>query len=501
MTGTWAVAVTAALAGVTAAPARSPRAAAGERFYRTGIGASGRPAAALLQTDIRSDSATLPCASCHLGSGFGSTEGGRVAPPLRWHRLSAAGSNSHGPRRGYDEQGAMRAVTDGVDSEGRPLSALMPRYQLDPRDRANLSAFLRSRGRPASPGVRDGHLTLAAVVTPDADPAQRRAMEAVLAEFRSHANPRRATTPHGPRRLSVDGTPEPVVPGYRDWTLSIWSLVGPPETWRRQLDARQAATPAFALVSGVGGATWEPVHRFCEERRIPCILPNVDAPPRADRAGWWSIYYSGGVGLEAEVMARSIHATARVAQVSRPGTAGAAGAARLRALRRVLDLDPASPLPEGVDAVVLWLPPAEARRHPAGGASGKAWLSATIAGSDAAFPGATVVRPWAFAADRGAGRDRFASWARARGLAPGDFRIQEQTFFACQLVGHALWHARDDLDREHVIELIEHTAGMDVFSASYPHLSFGTGQRFLSKGAYVTRPEEAPGRGAEWVVP
>ena len=49
------------------------------------------------------------------------------------------------------------------------------------------------------------------------------------------------------------------------------------------------------------------------------------------------------------------------------------------------------------------------------------------------------------------------------------------------------------------MELIEHTAGMEEFSASYTRLSFGPGQRFLSKGAYVVAPDA--GAEGEWVVP
>jgi len=37
----------------------------------------------------------------------------------------------------------------------------------------------------------------------------------------------------------------------------------------------------FALVSGLGGAEWGPVHRFCESQRIPCLLPNLETPPDA----------------------------------------------------------------------------------------------------------------------------------------------------------------------------------------------------------------------------
>jgi hypothetical protein len=376
----------------------------------------------------------------------------------------------------------------------------MPRFRLERRDRENLAAFLRSRDRAVSRGVRDGRLTLAAVVTPDADPGRRRAMEAVLAEFRSHDNFRRTSRSHGPRPLSADGTPEPEALGYRDWQLSVWELEGPPEGWRAQLETRQAATPVFALLSGLGGPTWAPVHRFCEDHRIPCILPNADAPPSSDPPGSWSLYYSRGVGVEAEVMARSIPPGATVAQVFRRGTVGAAGAAHLRRLRRVIDLEPGRAVPAGVDHLVLWLTPAELREY-SSGPSARLWISATTASSGPVPGAAILVEPYATEAERTARSGRFEAWARGRSLSRGDFRIQEQTFFACQLLGHALWHMHENLDQELLMEVLEHTTAMEAFSASYSHLSFGRGQRFLSKGAYVTSAPATAEARSEWVVP
>ena len=38
---------------------------------------------------------------------------------------------------------------------------------------------------------------------------------------------------------------------------------------------REAAT-------NLGGSTWEPVQRFCEEAELPCFFPNVEAPTGHD---------------------------------------------------------------------------------------------------------------------------------------------------------------------------------------------------------------------------
>jgi hypothetical protein len=169
-------------------------------------------------------------------------------------------------------------------------------------------------------------------------------------------------------------------------------------------------------------------------------------------------------------------------------------------VRGVANLEVGAPVPEGVDAVVLWDGAAEAARYAGGRA--KLWISGTCAGEAAAIPPtATLVQPHALAAEARARATRFEAWARARGVQRGEFRIQEQTFFACQLLAHALSHMRDDLDRELLVERIEHTSGMDLFSASYARMSFGPGQRFLSKGAYVTTAERSAAGAGEWVVP
>jgi hypothetical protein len=128
------------------------------------------------------------------------------------------------------------------------------------------------------------------------------------------------------------------------------------------------------------------------------------------------------------------------------------------------------------------------------------WISATTAGLEPAA-GATVVQPFALPPVLRARRGRFDAWARPRKLAAGDFRTQEQTFFAVQLLAHALAHMRDGLDQEYLMEILEHATRMADFSASYGRLSFGPGQRFLSKGAWVIAPGPGAASAPAWVVP
>src|SRR5258708_27501789 len=100
------------------------------------------------------------------------------------------------------------------------------------------------------------------------------------------------------------------------------------------MDGRFQGDAVFAVICGVGGREWAPVHRFCEREKVPCLFPNVQLPVVAE-GNFYPIYYSRGVLLEADLiraeLSLSSHATgqrARVLQIYRRGDIGesAAGA-------------------------------------------------------------------------------------------------------------------------------------------------------------------------------
>jgi hypothetical protein len=70
----------------------------------------------------------------------------------------------------------------------------------------------------------------------------------------------------------------------------------------------------MAVVSGIAGRTSAAVHRFCEQEQIPCLLPNVDLPVMGD-GDFYSVYYSAGVLLEAELMAVKLPDGGNVAEM------------------------------------------------------------------------------------------------------------------------------------------------------------------------------------------
>jgi hypothetical protein len=116
--------------------------------------------------------------------------------------------------------------------------------------------------------------------------------------------------------------------------LHVWELTGAPESWEAQLKAHVAAEPVFAVISGLGGRQWAPIHRFCEREALPCLFPNVQLPVVAE-GDFYPLYFSRGVLLEADLIRAELRVSARspgrrVFQIYRRGDIGESAAQALR---------------------------------------------------------------------------------------------------------------------------------------------------------------------------
>ena len=210
-------------------------------------------------------------------------------------------------RKPYTDETLARAIREGVDSEGRRLSTLMPRYALDDSDLAALISHLRSLDRRRVPGVSDTELRFATIITPDADPAKRRGMLDVLQHFFEDRN--------NTQRLPLSQNMMPSGNAFRvkgmfkvtrRWVLQVWEPTGPKSTWTAQLAQKFAAQPVFAVLSGLGGDDRTPVQAFCEQNAVPCLFPNVDLPPVDAEHEFYSLYFSRGVRLEADLIGQAL---------------------------------------------------------------------------------------------------------------------------------------------------------------------------------------------------
>lgn len=563
--------------------------AVGRRIYREGVLPSGKPLQGLGPANVTLSGKQAACATCHRRSGYGSSEGpievlsitgpalfgGRLAAgagpmsgaapsagsrltggtPAAMHAVANAAAASQAMRTqgeaaranavslrearlaafagsrqrpSYDDATLVRAIREGVGVTGNTMNPAMPRYALDPPALAALSAYLKTLSVQVSPGVEVDKVHFATVVQPGTDPARRRALVEVLQAYMQDRNlsqrseVRREET--GVVRLRRT---------YREWVLHVWELNGTSDTWGRQLEAYNAQQPVFALVSGLGRASWRPIHEFSERFELPCIFPQADVPVLADQ-DFYTVYLSKGMALEAQALAKFLHEAGErgpVMQVFRHEDAGTAGADAFRrawqtasgSAPKDLVLDAAAD--EGFwqklaaqaagGTLVLWLTPqdlANAKALTAATSTVKAvYLSSNLnAGprTGLAADGSGRVR-LVYAQDLPSARETRLElarrWLASKGIAPFDEKLQMNAYLAATVTGLVVSHAVDTYSRDYLMERMEHRLGTANEISMYPTLSLGPGQRYASKGSYIVQVGGADDRllkpVSDWIVP
>lgn len=515
------------------------RPSAAEPLYRSGLLPSGGPLQASRPAGAALQGADAACANCHRRSGLGSSEGRITIPPIAGPYLFIARGKSLEEQgvpfvdterlnhEAYTEETLTRAIRDGVGSDGKPFNYLMPRYRLDDATMAGLIDYLKGLRVKPAPGVTASELHFATIITPDADPVKRRGMLAVMNQYFIDKNNVAART-KAPTLYSSHATMFRV---ERRWRLHVWELHGAPATWEKQLRAHLAAQPVFAAISGLGGSNWAPVHRFCEGVGLPCLFPNVEAPAGGD-ADFYTVYFSRGVLLEAQLIARQLAedgaAPRRIVQVFRAGDVGETAARALQAARARTgqqlenhalkahgsphDLAAAlSEIGRG-DALVLWLRPEDLRalsEIPL--RTSQIWISGEMGGLEQApLPAAwrttaRIAYPVDLPGKRVVRVDYALGWFRIRKIPLLAQQVQVDTYLACGLVAETLSHMVDAFVRDYLIERIETALDHRVLTGYYPHLSLAPGQRFASKGGYLVRFAETAGAKvvpvSDWITP
>ena len=529
-----------ALCGAMKVP--SPLSGVGERLYREGQLSTGEP--------LRGERAGAPpllgrdaaCEQCHRRSGLGMVEGQIIIPPIAGRVLFAPGKRiapdsiahsdaTHLPatppnRIAYDESTLARAIRDGIGAAGHPLDYLMPRFDLDDASMHELIAYLRRLAPARVPGVTDSELQFATIVTPDAEPAARDGMLDVLEKYFAANN---AAYYGGGAQRASDGRS---VRLQRLWRLHVWRLSGAPETWEAQLDQRMHAEPVFAVVSGLGGKNWEPVHRFCERQAVPCLLPNVDLPVVA-ADDFYPVYFSQGVLLEAQLIAARLSQPppdaprVRIVQVFRRGDIGAAAAARLRAA-----LAPAAePVDHAIepgggpqqltqalrdvkagDVLVLWLRAADLKALPAPQPKNpEVYASGVMGGLEHAplSPAwrriARIAYPFELPDARSLRLNYALGWFHLERIPVVDERVQVDTYIACSVLAQTLSSMIGEYQRDYLVERVEAMLSSRLVDGYYSRLGLAPGQRYASKGGYLVRFADPAGvrvvADGNWIVP
>lgn len=138
----------------------------GKEIYLRGTSASGREIVGRIG-EIDVPASTVSCAGCHGMRGEGKTEGGITAGNLTWpHLLKPYGhthptGRKHGP---FSESSFIRAVVNGVDSDGNDLQVVMPRYRFSAEDMADLLAYVKRIDSDLDPGLTDSSIKIGLVL-------------------------------------------------------------------------------------------------------------------------------------------------------------------------------------------------------------------------------------------------------------------------------------------------------------------------------------------------
>jgi hypothetical protein len=526
----------------------------GRRLYWDGIGADGQPIKGKTQGDVDVSGAQFSCVNCHRPSGFGTSEGGNYVPPIigpvlfekrtanrnrmfkeLYQEVQPPGfwARVRQPRirPAYNEALLGRALRKGNDAAGRPFDPIMPRYDLTDEDVSNLAAFLKDLSAKIDPGVGEKDIHLATVIGPDADPAEVTAMMDTLNLFVIWMNKDTEGDTHNPT-FSPRYRSE-FIPAYRYWRLHVWQLEGDPSTWREQLEAYYKEQPVYATVSGLVNGPWDEIGKFCDDTRLPCVLPNTELPSPGENRYGYSIYFNRGLALEAEALVMHLGdadtAPARIVQLHGTGPRGTRPAnALIEAAGYQLDgteietvsydgtdgLSTALVKYGDAEMLVIWPDdPAAAMAvlAKADPTAAQIYLpSSTKDAAVAALPADLMARtriiwPYDKPDSYHPRKYRIRAWMHSRRLNVTHPRLQLQTYYALTMMQYGLLHSITDFQRDYLMEIIEHEAENELNPGTHPELGLGPGQRFASKGAFIAElaPDTRVGYRivSDWIVP
>jgi hypothetical protein len=531
----------------TAATAASAaRVSVGESIYLHGVLGSGAPLEATREAGgVGTQGADAACVNCHQRSGLGSREGDLFIPPVTgdylFHvRVPGAHdpilpyvASMHGHREPYTAATLARAIRDGLDSDGRPLSYLMPRFALSDTDMTSLIGYLKDLTVRRTPGVTDTVVHFATIFTPDSDPVKRGGVLDVLTHYVTEQN----SFPIGPsphmRTSDKTAYSKSMYMAHLRWQLHVWQLSGPASTWRQQLEQHLRDEPVFAVLSGLGGSNWAPVHQFCEQNALPCLFPNVDVPVAA-QGDFYSLYFSRGVLLEAELIASQVLAlekepsTLVVDQIYRAGDSGEPAARALAAQLQARGVTvrshalAAGAAGRGLTAalhqrgkaqvLVLWLRPGDiAALGPAPPAQTRVYMSGLMGGlEDAPVPpswraSTHLAYPFDVPDRRGVRLDYPLGWFSFRHIPVVALQVQADTYLACTLVTEVTKQLADSYVRPYLIEQLQGMLEHRIMTGYYPHLALTYRERFASKGGYIAHFSQDRGThlvaDGDWIVP
>ena len=495
----------------------------GARIYNDGVLPDGTKLGATVAGGAHLSGRMAACARCHRPSGYGTAEGDLRVPDITALTLASpleprrdrllrelyqerqgpvAKTRAHTPRfrPGYAGVPDLAgAVVDGVDPAGRTLSPSMPRYALNADSLKALSSYMADLARGPDPGVDARVVHFATVLGPDVVPDRAAAMLDVMHAFVETRN----------REIERELARPDFSPGqkalYRHarrlWRLHVWRLDGPPQTWNAQLQRHYARQPVFAMLGGATEGDWNPIGKFCETTRLPCLFPLTDWPLTdwpTKEPGHFTIYLSEGLPQEARMIAQRL-ADAGVRSVAERHGSDLAARRMAQSVATALAQNGIVVTENAQDAEALVVLGDEAvvqdvLADPASGAIAGpvlvagGLLSGRLEHAPNLYPAKPLLVAWQYARPDALPERiyRLRGWLRARRVRAPDWeRTQLNTFLALDAAQHALNHLVDRYSREFFIETIEHQIETGLNPGTFPRMSLGPAQRFAARGGEI----------------
>jgi len=532
----------------------------GERMYRDGILPSGEPMQAIVMGDIPVDGRMFTCDDCHQRSGLGSVEGTVITWPTNGRELYKPRRRTgawqppesdkaeqdvrktlpaywqvEDVRPAYTDESLATVLWTGIDPAGRKLDPIMPLYHLEDSDMAVLVHYLKNLSVDLAPGVDETTIRFATVVTDDVPVEDRQTM---LSTLQAHIDVNNSQSRHQERRAASGPFYKTERhKAYRRWQLDVWELKGPENTWSGQLQAYYRKQPVFGLLGGITTGNWQPIHEFCEQHKIPSIFPLTDFPVISD-SDWYTLYFSKGIYQEGEAAAKYLHnverlaPNARVVQVLQRGRRSAALAqgfentwqkfGRPAPVRKMLGED--ETLGEhilneitgskGPAVLLLWL---ETKGLAAIETLGTAqhrpemvFASANLLGPDLTKVPNTIrdtlfiTYPYKLPETQKRSMMAVKQWLQARKIPATDPEMQAKIYFLGWMLSGAVKNLRSEFFRDYFLEGYDMMVDQDYAIAVYPRLTFGSGQRYASKGCYIVQLTKGPNpefiKKSDWVI-
>lgn len=500
----------------------------GERIYRAGLLPDGTPLRGYVRGDVEIDSTMFSCENCHARSGLGSVEGQIVSPPVNGPTLYSPRylfkdelKNTISKRKGvtrpakptrpaYTDETLADAIRGGANPDGREFLPVMPRYEMNDAEMGILVNYLKSLSSSFSPGVDEKNIHFATIITDEVSAADRQALLASL-ETLVTINQQTKTQRKDPRFFKMFRMLDAAF--YKDISIATWELKGDPATWRGQLEAYYQKDPVFAVLGGISNRSWQPMHDFCEEKKLPCLFPITDLPVISD-SSWYTFYASKGYFQEGETAARYLAdrladnqggQVLQIVQSTPEGTALAAGFAAAWQEKGLsgpvtAKIEPGSGLDaeqlrtllgKGYGALVLWsgadaLPAAAEARDmlpPLVMLSSRNLGPALTTVPESLRDRVYVTYPFRLPEDEKDFANYGATFSLGKLHTHDNKRIASRTFSMIHLFLLGFKEMKLNYYRDTLLDSLSMLADQSL--PDFVRYSFGPGQRYASKGCYV----------------